>query len=195
MEEYRILLVDDDQFILKTLGPALESQGWSVKTAANGEDAIALIAKMHFDLVITDLFMGEADGIAVLKAIREQFPDVMVIILTGYGDLRSAIDALRLDVDDYVLKPCETEELFFRVRRCFEELELRRKVRLYETLLPVCCVCKRIRDDAGREPGAGRWLRFEDYLREKAGVMVTSGYCPECTRQAEKEVDRFAGRR
>ena len=195
MNPYRILLVDDDQFILKTLGPALESQGWNVDTAPSGEAAIAAIAERHFDLVITDLFMGEADGLAVLKAVRADHPEVMVIILTGYGDLRSAIDALRLDVDDYILKPCDADELFFRVRRCFNELELRRKVRLYETLLPVCCVCKRIRDDDGREPGTGNWLRFEEYLQEKTGIVVTSGYCPECERAIEKEVDRFGGRR
>jgi DNA-binding NtrC family response regulator len=191
MPVYRILLVDDEQYILKTLGPSLETQGWNVMTVDNGEKAIELIDKEHFDLVITDLVMGDADGIAVLKAIRASHPDMMVMILTGYGDLRSAIDALRLDADDYLLKPCEVEEVFFRVRRCFAELELKRKVRLYESLLPVCCVCKRVRDDSGRAPGTGEWLRIEDYFHFKAGILVTSGYCPECAMKMEQDVEKY----
>jgi len=82
--------------------------------------------------------------------------------------------------DDYLLKPCEPEELSFRISSCIEKLELKRKVSAYETLLPVCCVCKSIRDDAGKDVGAGEWISMEEYLLTKSKIAISPTYCPEC---------------
>jgi len=177
---YRILLVDDDHLIRQTLGPALEDQGWRVVTADSGETAVAALDRGEYDLVLTDLVMSGIDGLEVLRAARERHPACAVILLTGYGELRSAIEALRADADDYVLKPCNLDEILLRLRRCFERIELRRKVRLYEHILPVCCVCKKVRDDEGRAPGTGPWMPIETFILEKGGAEVTSTYCPEC---------------
>ena len=147
MRKYKILLVDDDLFILKAIGPALEDKGYQVSTAAAGEEAIEIMAEKAFDLVITDLIMGSIDGIDVLKKAKELNTEMMVMVLTGFGDMNSTIDALRLGADDYMLKPCELEEIYFRVSSCLEKLELKRKIKIYEDILPVCCVCKSIRDD------------------------------------------------
>ncbi|MCP4574660.1 MAG: response regulator, partial [Deltaproteobacteria bacterium] len=174
MKKYNILLVDDDHLILKSLGPALEGRGYEVATSDNGAEAIEMITGSHYDMVITDLVMMPVDGLEVLKKSKEIRPDILVIILTGFGDMGSSIDALRLDADNYLLKPCEPEELYFRVSNCFRKLELRRKVKLYEKILPVCCQCKKIRDDADREPGTGRWMAVEEYIRDRAKVDVTS---------------------
>ena len=190
MKKYNILLVDDDDLILKSLGPALEGRGYEVATSDNGAEAIEMIAGSHYDMVITDLVMTPVDGLEVLKKSKEIRPEILVIILTGFGDMGSSIDALRLDADNYMLKPCEPEELYFRVSNCFRKLELRRKVKLYEKILPVCCQCKKIRDDADREPGTGRWMAVEEYIRDRAKVDVTSTYCPEC---AQKLRDEIAG--
>lgn len=190
MRKYSILLVDDEPLITIGVGNDLEKKGYEVTTADSGEKAIELLNKARFDLVMTDLIMDRIDGIDVLKKSKEINPESMVIILTGFGDITSAIDAVRLDADDYILKPCESEEIYFRVSSCLEELELRRKIKLYEDLLPVCCVCKKIRDDFGKEPGTGRWVKMEDYIRDKGGIEVTSGYCPECARKAMEEFER-----
>jgi len=190
MKKYNILLVDDDDLILKSLGPALEGRGYEVATSDNGAEAIEMIAGSHYDMVITDLVMTPVDGLEVLKKSKEIRPEILVIILTGFGDMGSSIDALRLDADNYMLKPCEPEELYFRVSNCFRKLELRRKVKLYEKILPVCCQCKKIRDDADREPGTGTWMAVEEYIRDRAKVDVTSTYCPEC---AQKLRDEIAG--
>lgn len=190
MKKYNILLVDDDDLILKSLGPALEGRGYEVATSDNGAEAIEMITGSHYDMVITDLVMTPVDGIEVLKKSKEIRPEILVIILTGFGDMGSSIDALRLDADNYMLKPCEPEELYFRVSNCFRKLELRRKVKLYEKILPVCCQCKMIRDDADREPGTGTWMAVEEYIRDRAKVDVTSTYCPEC---AQKLRDEIAG--
>jgi len=96
MRKYEILLVDDDPFILKSIGPALESEGYNVTTADNGKEAVEMVARNDFDLVLTDMVMESVDGMDVLKAAKEVNPDTMVIILTGYADMASAIDAFRL---------------------------------------------------------------------------------------------------
>ena len=188
MRKLHILLVDDDPFILTGIGKDLSGEGYAVTTTDSGERAIELMNKTHFDLVITDLVMDRIDGIQVLKAAKTKSPETMVLILTGYGDMGSAIDALRLDADDYMLKPCEPDEMKFRVSRCFERLELARKLKLYEKMLPICCVCKKIRDDGGREPGTGPWLSVEKFVWEKAGIAPTSTYCPHCAEAAKKKM-------
>ncbi|MFH1991122.1 MAG: response regulator [Pseudomonadota bacterium] len=183
MEKYKILLVDDDPFILQSIAVALEQEGYHVATAANGKQAIELIEEKKFDLVLTDLVMDPVDGIGVLRKAKEEDPDTIVIILTGFGDLLSAIEALRLDADDYLLKPCEPEELSFRISSCLEKLELKRKIRLYETIVPVCCVCKSIRDDTGKEVGTGEWMPVEEYILTKARIAISPTYCPDCVKK------------
>ena len=188
MRNSTILLVDDDPLILKTLGPDLENHGYDVSTADSGDGALDILSDCFFDLIITDLVMDEVDGIDVLKKAKERDPDTMVIVLTGHGDMDSAIEALRHNADDYMLKPCDSEELHHRVQRCFDNLELSRKVKFYESILPVCAVCKKIRDDARVEPGTGKWFAMEEYLHRKGGVNITSGLCPECFEEASKEL-------
>jgi len=188
MQKYELLLVDDDPFILQSIAPTLESDGYNVSTANNGEKAVELIAEKKFDLVLTDLVMDPLDGIGVLKKAKEADPDTVVIILTGFGDLISAIDALRLDADDYLLKPCESEELSFRISSGLEKLELRRKIKVYETILPLCCMCKSIRDDTGTEIGAGEWMSIEEYILTKAKIPISATYCPNCI---QKELENF----
>ncbi len=132
---YSIMLVDDDHFILDTLGPALESEGYSVSTTDNGEDAIKMITSEKFDLVITDLVMEPVDGFTILKSVKNLTHNIMVIIITGHCDTASVIDALRIDVDDYLLKPCELDEITFRVSKCIEKLESKKKMKQAEYAL------------------------------------------------------------
>ena len=188
MKSYKILLVDDDLLILQSISSALEQEGYKVTSAASGEEAVAIIEKNYFDLVLTDLVMDTVDGIRVLKKAKEKNPECVVIILTGYGDLISAIEALRLDADDYLQKPCEPEELSFRISSCLEKLELKRKVKAYETIVPVCCECKSIRDDTGKEIGTGEWMPVEQYIITKSKIAVSPTYCPECIK---KELERI----
>ncbi|MCP4111687.1 MAG: response regulator [Desulfobacteraceae bacterium] len=135
MKEYEILLVDDDPIALRAFGSNLEAEGYSVTTVDNGQDSIEMMTQKNYDLVLTDLIMRPIDGIAVLKKVKELNSDTMVIILTGHADVASAIDALRLNADDYLLKSCKRDELSFRVARSFEKLEYRRKVREMEEAL------------------------------------------------------------
>jgi len=119
-----ILFVDDEEVIRKSLARELRMEHFAVTTVAGGREAVEALENGHYDLVITDLMMPEVDGFGVLKAVKQYAPQTSVIILTGYGDMRTAIDALRLGADDFTLKPCETEELVLRIRRCLEKQRL-----------------------------------------------------------------------
>ncbi len=167
---HAILLVDDDPLVLFGLKTDLEAEGHAVTTAESGEIAVKMISVGSFDLVITDLVMEGIDGLEVLKSAKTAKVDTPVIILTGFGDLDSAVAALRLSADDFLIKPCDPGELRFRVAKCMEKFELHRKIRAYEGILPVCCVCKKIRDDNGRAPGSGEWMSVERYLWKRAGL-------------------------
>jgi len=190
MRKYSILLVDDDPIITAGTGSHLEEEGYEVTTANSGERAVELLNQSSFDLVITDLVMEEMNGTDVLKISKEINPETMVIILTGFGDMASAIDAIRLDADDYILKPCIPEEMNFRVSRCLEKLENNRKIEIYEDILPICCVCKKIRVDNGREHSTGQWVSMEKHIHYKATVNITSTYCPECAKKAREGIAR-----
>ena len=190
MKQSNLLLVDDDPFILEGIGADLELNGYQVTRASSGELAVDLLEQMEFDLVITDLVMETTDGIQVLMRAKEIKPDTQVIILTGYGDLNSAIKAMRNQADDYLLKPCESQEMIFRVKNCLEKQEMSRKIKIYQKILPMCCVCKRIRDDSGKKPGTGDWVTIEQYIHEKADLDITSSYCPDCAQKTMAEFNK-----
>ena len=119
-----ILFADDEMLIRRSFTHELRAEGFAVTAVADGNEAIAELEKRQYDLVITDLMMPDVDGFGVLKYVKKHSPFTGVIILTGYGDIRAAIDALRLGADDFTLKPCEVEELVFRIRRCLEKQSL-----------------------------------------------------------------------
>jgi DNA-binding NtrC family response regulator len=179
----RILVVDDEVKACDLLKRYLESKGYDVITSNNGEDALEKLRREKPEIILLDLKMPDMDGVEVLRKARGISPETMVIIHTAYGNLASAIDAIRLNASDYVLKPVNLEELHFRVLRCIEKLKLQRKIMLYEKMLPVCCVCKKIRDDTNKEHGAGKWMLMDVYLSEKADIDVSHGYCPECFKE------------
>jgi DNA-binding NtrC family response regulator len=184
-----LLCVDDDANIRKAIGISLASPDRNITLAESAEEAIEFIKKKTFDLVITDLVMGRLGGIDVLRETKNVSPGTMVIILTGYADLSSAIDALRLHADDYLLKPCEDEEMSERVAKCLETAAIKKRVKVYEDMLAVCCRCKKIRDDEGQEKGGGTWMSVEEYMFKKARLRPTSTYCPVCAEEARAELD------
>jgi len=135
MYEFSIMLVDDDKTNLIGVSKNLEFEGFSVKALNSGESAIEELKGKQYDLVITDLVMDEVSGIDVLKEARRLYPDIMVIILTGRGSVSTAIDALRLKADDYMLKPCESEEMVFRIKMCMDKKQHITEKRIIERAL------------------------------------------------------------
>ena len=125
MERQRkVLIVDDDQFALESMARALEGESYKVLTATSGSGAIKLLRQDSFDLVLTDLKMPGVDGLAVLRQAKEIAPQTVVVILTAYASLGSAIEALREGAYDYLLKPCSDGELKLRIERGLERVRL-----------------------------------------------------------------------
>ncbi len=185
MTAAKILLIDDEEIIRLSLQQDLQDEGYEVDTAEDGEPALEMFGN-GYDLIITDLMMEGVDGMTVLKKAREANPQQAVFILTGYGELDSAINALRLGAADYLLKPYHYDELLLRVKNCLENQELRKRITLYEDILPICSSCKNIRDDENCEPGLGKWLTMEQYFYRKMDLKPSHGYCPECYKKEMK---------
>ena len=178
-----ILLVDDERIIRNSLARELTSDdlNFEMALAASGEEAIAKINAGSFDLVITDLNMpGGADGFQVLKACKRKNAQTLVIVVTGYADLEFAIDALRLGADDFLQKPCDTDELLYRMSNCFIKQDLQRKKTLYENILPICSYCSKIRGDRQDMDSDEPWYSLEEYFNTVEKVSISHGCCPDC---------------
>lgn len=175
-----VLLVDDEKPVLLSLGSLLKRHSCSVQSVTSGEDALARFRSTSFDLVITDIVMEGMNGIEVLQEIKKINSETGVFLLTGYGNLQLAIDAIRAGADDFFLKPCDTEELLLKMNLFFEKQDALRKIKIYDKHLPICVYCKKIRDDSGTEIGEGKWMQIEEYLCRKSGSGLTHGCCPEC---------------
>src|ERR1044071_6640793 len=98
----RILVVDDEASIRLTLSALLKRAGYEITSAENGEEAVALLERQAFDLMLVDLKMPGMDGMQVVAAARQRQPDIAAIVLTGHGSLDTAIEGIHLDVFDYL---------------------------------------------------------------------------------------------
>lgn len=122
--EARLLVVDDEESLRITTGAILEKEGYLVDTASSGDEAIALIQKQEYDLVLTDLHMEGGDGLSVLSQIRRQAPLTISVVLTGFASVESAIAALQEGAYDYLVKPCDIDAMRHTIRRGVEHRRL-----------------------------------------------------------------------
>lgn len=115
----KILVVDDEDIIRESLAFILKKEGFEVSEAANGKDAYEKVMEDSFDLLITDIEMPEMKGIELLEKVKKININTDVIIITAYGSMDTAINALRAGASDYILKPIEFDELLIKLRRLF----------------------------------------------------------------------------
>jgi len=120
----RLLVVDDDPVTIDLLHEVLSKEGHEVSTALSGEDAIAQGMDHFFDIVITDVRMGEKDGMEVLRFFRKNAPDTTVIMITAFGSIETAIEAIREGAYDYISKPFKLDEIKFTIQRALEQRRL-----------------------------------------------------------------------
>jgi signal transduction histidine kinase len=128
-EQPKVLVVDDEESVVVTIKAILQLDGYKVATTTSGAEARAMVRETEYDLVLTDLRLEDGDGLDVLKAVRESYPDTVTIMLTGYASLESAIQALRAGAYDYLVKPSEVEELRSTVARGIERRKLGQELR------------------------------------------------------------------
>lgn len=124
MNKEKILIVDDDNSLREFLSIFLHREGYQVSAAANGEMAIKLLSKSIFDMVITDVKMPSMSGLDLLKEIKERSPDTVVVMITAYASVDTAVEAMKQGAYDYISKPFNVDEIKLIIRKALEKKEL-----------------------------------------------------------------------
>jgi DNA-binding NtrC family response regulator len=125
----RVLIVEDDEVFLRPLRRALELGGFEVLAAGSGEEALDRLKGEDVDLVVTDQRLPGMDGVALVRRLRAEHPEVGVVVMTAYGTIGAAVEAMRLGADDYLVKPFEADEILVVLRRALEFEELKAQSR------------------------------------------------------------------
>lgn len=127
MPKARVLAVDDQLYFRTFLEGLLAEEGYEVETAAGGEEALHALERDRFDLVITDLVMPEMDGSELIKRIKERWPGQAVVIVSGVGDVQTAVDAMKYGATEYLLKPLERSALARTLKQILGAQQLHRE--------------------------------------------------------------------
>jgi DNA-binding NtrC family response regulator len=120
MNKGRILVIDDEEIIRESCRRVLEPAGHQVDTAASGGEGLQVLTTEAIDLVLTDLKMPDMDGIEVLRTIKQDWPDVEVIIITGYQTVDTAVKSIKLGAFDYIEKPFTPDALISAVSKALD---------------------------------------------------------------------------
>ncbi len=123
MNQHSILVVDDELLIRDLLYDFFTDQGWDISIAESGEKALEILRSKKIDLVLTDLKMPNMDGLTLTSEVRESYPGIPVVIMTGYPSVDSAVSALRQKVSDYIIKPFNINELYKVVEEKIKETQ------------------------------------------------------------------------
>ena len=153
----KILIIDDESFICENVERILSDEGYQVCSAASGSQAREVVLENDIDLALLDLNLGTENGIDVLKALKEIDPELLVIIITGYGSVESAVDALKLGAYHYMKKPFKADALRVIVKLALQTQTLKREVRNLkraDNWLP------------GRSPMVGRSKPLRDVINQ-----------------------------
>ncbi|MCB9839038.1 MAG: sigma-54-dependent Fis family transcriptional regulator [Phycisphaeraceae bacterium] len=201
-----VLLVEDETLLRETLAELLAEEGFEVVEAPNGERARDLLCDRAFDLVLTDIRMPEMDGLDLLRNAMRLAPQTPVVIMTAFGTVESAVQAMREGAADYLLKPVQFEDMLVRINRAIEVGELRRErrtateqlaesgtfhnligespnmLKLFETVRTLSTVRSSVL--IGGESGTGkelfaRAIHYNGVTRAKPFVAVNCGAIPE----------------
>jgi diguanylate cyclase (GGDEF)-like protein len=169
----RILIVEDDSFFREVFTDLLKEDGYGVEVAASGEEALEMIVKGDYHLVVTDLVMRDVSGLDILSAVKRQDPAIDVIMVTGHANLETAIYALKNGATDYLVKPINHDEFRHIVAHCMEQRrlldenqELKGLLNLFQVSQTIanCLELERIypllMDALSKEVGTGRGLGY-----------------------------------
>jgi len=124
-EDIRILIVDDEKLICKLFQHSLRKKGYQTDIATDGEEALGLCQLNGYHIIITDLKMPKLDGMSLLRAVKANWPDTEIIVITGYATIELAIEAMKVGASDFILKPVNFQNVFLIVEKCFSHLSTR----------------------------------------------------------------------
>jgi DNA-binding response OmpR family regulator len=121
-EKKRILVVDDEHSLRSAISAQLKEEGYSVSCAEDGDVAIKMLGSQSFDLILLDLKMPHVDGFEVLRFVKKKHPKTKVMMLTGFADLKNALESRGLGADHFIAKPFERQELLLAVHRLLRDV-------------------------------------------------------------------------
>ncbi len=184
----RILIVDDDAVSRIVLEMTLRKLGHDVLSVDQGRQAWEVLQRERFPLVISDWLMPDLDGLELSRRIRGMGGGyTYLILLTSLGGRDKCLEAMEAGVDDFVSKPFDEEQLVARIRVAERILGLLAEVRTLTGMLPICCYCKKIRDDHDF------WQQVEVYVMEHSEATFSHGICPHCYEERVLPELRAAG--
>ncbi len=134
---FKVLIAEDEEITLKHLLSILQKEGYEVKGVGDGLNAMEKVEKEHFDALIADIKMPGLTGIELLEKIKEKHLETEVIIITGYGSISSAVEAMRKGARDYITKPFDLDELLLKVKQIYDKKALRKEITALKTSLGI----------------------------------------------------------
>ena len=121
MEQHSILVVDDELLIRDLLYDFFQQQGWNISVADNGEKALEILRERKIDLLLTDIKMPQMDGLSLTSQVRTMYPHIPVVLMTGYPSVETAVEGIRVKVEDYIIKPFNINKLFKTLKSQIEK--------------------------------------------------------------------------
>lgn len=191
-EGFKILITDDDVDLRELLTEAVKNWGYEVFTSKDGEDAMRRLKMEKFDIVITDLMMPVMDGLTLLNKIKELDKEILVIIITGYATIDTAVKAIESGAYDYIAKPFRLDELMIVLNNACERLKLTRQNRsLLQELRNAYAEISMLRGSAGIS-SSGLKQEVFDGAPDNKGDQIEKDSANHSKRQEYmKEADRF----
>jgi DNA-binding response OmpR family regulator len=176
----RIMVVDDEATARVSLAEILRLEGYQVSTAASGEEALSLLEKSEpFDLMVLDIKMPGMSGLEVTELVQQRYPGVVIILLTAFGALETAIEAIRKGASDYLLKPASVPDILESVRNGLAKHRQTQKrqhlvSQLQQTLSELAAVegTKAVEEEA---PQPSRFVQIRDVVVDRQKHIVTQG--------------------
>lgn len=120
--DIKILIVDDEEIILTLFKSALETWGYQADIAEDGQKALQKCSEGDYQILITDLNMPNMDGMSLLKRVKARWPMIEIIVVTGFGTIETAIDAMKMGASDFILKPVNFEQVQFTLKKCCQKI-------------------------------------------------------------------------
>lgn len=137
-KDFRILVVDDELIVRDSLKAWLEDEGFTVDMAASGPEALDLLSKQAYQLMLTDIVMPGMDGVELLQKAKEDFPDLCVVMMTAYATVETAVEAMKIGALDYLLKPFDPDNLVPMVLRIYQDLDVAKEPPMEVGALVLC---------------------------------------------------------
>lgn len=173
------MVVDDEPTARISLAEVLRLEGYKVATAASGEEALSLLNKSGpFDMVVLDIKMPGMDGLEVTRIVRTQYPNTVIILLTAFGTLETAIEAIRQGASDYLLKPSSIPEILESIRKGLNKRQQQQQrqqlvTQLQQTLSALATVEGTTAAEEAKPTQSSRFLQIRDVVIDRQKHIVT----------------------